>query len=516
MDISDIKDAHELLPSLWVEGMKNESGFPIEFKNHRFMIDIYNDLSPFQVILKPPQIGATVMNVLKALWVASHMGKQIIYTLPTATDMYEMVSSGFNRIIAQNPELMELVSINDTMDHKQVGDGLIRFRGTFSAKQAMMVPSDLNIHDEVDASDPNVITQYETRLQAKANGWRWYFSHPSLAGRGVDVYWRQSDKKEWMVSCESCGHKQCLTWPTSVDTIRQSYICKECKQSISDYTRRNGAWEATGTGQFSGYHVSQLMCPWISAEKIIDAYNDQTKTKQYFYNYVLGLPYADSQDIITKEQVLANVTDDFNAQEDRVFIGVDTGLPIWVVLMNKDGVFHTKYLGEPSANYDPYKELEAYLLRWPQSILVSDQGGDLIGIRQLQAKYPGRVYLGFYRKDRKTSEIVKWEHEKQEVIIDRNKMISLMVDQMREGNRIKLNGSKEEFDLFANHFTNMYRTIVDSPTGPQYVWERRGPDHLAHAMLYAMVAYEHWHNEPDAFATPDWMNGLKTGRMFTQ
>ena len=57
---------------------------------------------------------------------------------------------------------------------------------------------------------------------------------------------------------------------------------------------------------------------------------------------------------------------------------------------------------------DPYQELEALLRRWPKSIIIADQGGDLIGIRKLQAKYPGRVFLVWYRRDKKGKEIIKW------------------------------------------------------------------------------------------------------------
>ena len=82
----------------------------------------------------------------------------------------------YHRIIAQNPIFGEWVKDHDTVEQKQVGDNIIYFRGTFSAKQAMMVASQLNVHDEVDASDAEVLTQYETRQQAEAGGMRWYFS----------------------------------------------------------------------------------------------------------------------------------------------------------------------------------------------------------------------------------------------------------------------------------------------------------------------------------------------------
>ena len=85
--------ATELYPTLWIEqnNICNEIGTPIEFKKRRFLLDIYNDFSPLQAILKPPQIGATVMNTLKSFFAAKELGKQIIYTLPTSGDVQEMV-----------------------------------------------------------------------------------------------------------------------------------------------------------------------------------------------------------------------------------------------------------------------------------------------------------------------------------------------------------------------------------------------------------------------------------------
>lgn len=500
--------------------MKNEVGLPIEFKNHSFLRDIYDDMSPLQVILKAPQVGATVMHVLKALFIASRHGKQIIYTLPTQSDVYEMVGGSFNRIIAQNQTLLDLVKDTDTMEHKAVGRGLIRFRGTFTSKQAMMVASDLNIHDEVDASDPKIITQYETRLQSKADGWRWYFSHPNLAGHGVDIYWAQSDKKEWFITCSECNTEQYLQWPQNISVERRIYICSTCQKELDNHTRTIGRWKPTNSGAFSGYHISQLMCPWITADKILEARADPMKDEQYFYNYVLGLPYASSDDLISVDTVLNNVTDELNSQDDRVIIGVDTGLPIWYVLMNREGVFHWGKCKEPSADYNPYAELEGFLLRWPKSIIVSDQGGDLIGIRQLQAKYPGRVFLAYYRKDRKSQQVVQWgdKDEFGKVVIDRNRMIQLIVEMMRD-TRFKLNGTKEEWRQFAEHFGNIYRVKTppdESQYGVEYQWERRGPDHLVHCLVYAFTGFDRYSGLPQIVdAGPDWMSGLKQARIFT-
>jgi len=510
----------ENLPALWVlkHKIKNEIGTPIEFTKRRFLWDIYNDLSPKQVLLKPPQIGATIMNAIKALYVAKKKNRQIIYTLPTQGDVQDMVGGSFNRIIAQNSILMEWIKDHDTIEQKSVGDSMIFYRGTFTSKQAMMIPSGLNIHDEVDASDPNVIVQYENRLQAQEDGgWRWYFSHPSLASHGVDVYWQKSDKKEWYIKCSHCGEEQVLTFPESIDQEKEIYVCKSCKEEISNDVRANGEWrnqdnvkwegQIEGDYEFSGWHVSQLMLWNKSAKDILNAYNDPLKDQQYFCNYVLGLPFVSSDDRIDPSVVLKNCVDVVNPQTERTVIGADTGHGIHYVMMNKDGVFYYDHETEITATKDPYDVIRGYLNRFPKSIAVFDQGGDLIGVRKLREAFPGRVFLCFYRKDRKSMDMVNWgdKDEYGKVVVDRNRMITLMIEQIRDIGRIRINGTHEEWKEFASHFGYMYRErlmVKESREkdnkelyGAEYVWKRNGPDHFAHALLYALVGLQRYGGE---------------------
>ncbi len=516
----EIVQAANMYPYTWVlqNDIKNEVGMPIDFDKRPFLIDIYNDLSPHQVLLKPPQIGATVMNTLKSLWVAKNKQRQIIYTLPTQGDVQDMVGGSFNRIIAQNPILMQWVKDHDTIEQKSVGDSMIFYRGTFTSKQAMMIPSGLNIHDEVDASDPSVIVQYENRLQAQEDGgWRWYFSHPTLAGHGVDVYWQDSDMKEWHLECEHCKEDQVLTWPDNIDTVRGIYICKFCKKELSHDNRISGVWKnkdgvewngkVEGNYHFSGWHVSQLMLWNKSAKDIIKAYRDPLKDQQYFWNYVLGLPYVSSDDRIDPAVVLRNCVDVINPRTARIVIGADTGHGIHFVLMNKDGVFYYEHATEITASKTPYHRVEQMLDKFPKSIAVFDQGGDLIGVRQLQQKYPGRVFLCFYNKDRKSVDLVEWgeNDEYWKVRVDRNRMMTLMVEQLRDIGRYRFNGTPEEWREFALMFGNIYREKIEvkeqigkddrSLYGAEYVWKRNGPDHFAHALLYGSVGMQRYGGE---------------------
>ena len=504
----------ETLPALWIlkHQIKTSNGLPFEFRDRRFMWDFINDMSPLQVMLKPPQIGATESEVVKSFWVANKMQKDIIYTLPTQGDVNEMAGGKVNRIVAQNPILREWVKDHDTVFQKSVGKNLIYYRGTFSAKQAMMVSSQLNIHDEVDASDPEVITQYQNRLEGSKGGWQWYFSHPSVAGHGVDVQWQQSDKKEWFVTC-LCGAQFPLEWPRNVSRDRARFECHVCGTPISDEQRRMGQWRRTAVGRFSGWHVSQLMCPWIDAANIIAKRDDPQKNEQYFYNYVLGLPYVGSDNRIEPERVLENVDPRVNSQSGPVIIDVDTGLPVHYVMMNKEGVFFARKCDQVSSSYDPYDELERMLNRFPNSIMVADQGGDLIGIRRLQDKYRGRVFLCHYRADRKTQEIARWgtDHELGNVVVDRNRAIQLVVEMLKEGKRIALNGQRADWQEVASHFGNMLRVVEETQFGAKYEWTRNGPDHFAHCIVYATVGLARFREEAAIIVGASPLDGIHKG-----
>lgn len=498
--------AREALPTLWIDKyqIKNEAGIRLEFKKRKFLEDILDDLSPLQVILKAPQIGATVTQIIKSLWVAKKLGKDIIYTLPTQGDVQDMAGGKINRIIAQNEVLRGWVKDHDTVEQKSVGENIIHYRGSFTTKSAMMVSSDLNIHDEVDASDQSVIEQYETRLQAKADGWRWYFSHPSVEDYGVDVHWKNSDQKHWFITCPHCKKEHYLQFPESLDFVKQVFICKLCKHELKDEDREKGRWipkyskkwqEKNGIIKpFSGYWIPQLICSWISAEKILKDYKD--KSSEYFYNYVLGLPYSGGDSKLGQLQLFQNLTGTLNAptNDERVIIGVDTGLKIdYVIGTQKLGLFF-------HGDTDNYNELDNLMRRWKKAIVIMDAGGDLIGSRQFYERWQGRVFLCYFVGERKDNDIAWWgEGEKYgQATVDRERGIQWVVDEFRN-KRIQLQGTESDWYEYWLDWKNLSRIkIFDNKTNQVrgIKWVRNGRDHRALATVL-------WRIGVDKFAEGD-------------
>ena len=461
--------------------IRNEQGVVLDFKDHPFLWDIYEDLSPKQVILKAAQIGLTTLQIIKSLWVARFKGIDIIYTLPTESDVQQFAGGKVNRIIAQNPVFQEWVKDKDSVEQKAVGDNLIYYRGTFTQKAAIMVSSDLNIYDEVDASKQDVIEQYATRLQHSKTKGEWFFSHPSAEQTGVDKYWGRSDQKHWFIKCPSCSKEQYLSYPESIDENLEQFVCKHCKAVLPDDARRKGRWvKKYKEAEFSGYWIPLLICPWISAKEILNY--RKHKSEEYFWNKVLGLPYVGGGNKLTKAQLMRNLTEKVNQQEGRIVIGIDTGKKLHYVCGNQQGLFYYDETTE-------WAEIEKLLNRWPRSIAVIDQGGDLIGPRALREKYPGRVFLCSYGEDRKTQELVRWGKRDEDgaVIADRNRMLQLVVDEFTDG-RVPLQGTENDWYDYYLHWSNLTRIKEENERGMlRKIWVRNGDDHWAHATAYWRV-----------------------------
>jgi hypothetical protein len=486
--------------------IKNEKGDRIEFGDHLFLYDIYRDNSRQLCVTKPAQVGLSTLQILKNHFDAKREKLDIIYTLPTDNDVNTFVSGKVNRIIANNPCMLEDVADKDSIEQKQIGNSYEYFRGTWTKKAAIMITADRLVHDEIDSSKLSVIADFPARLQHSKHKQIHVFSHPSVPNKGVDQYWKLSDQKEWFITCPHCQRQQFLSWNTeepskmSIDIAREVFVCKKCGGEIDDDTRAVGRWVPRTFAiqpEWSGYHISLLMAPWVSAKEIVAKHREVLEGKQtmdFFYNKVLGLPYSGSGNTVEEETIMSLITAEANEYSSRMIIGVDTGVALRYVVGNKQGLVGfgqmKDYMPDSVNGLAINETLEYWLQKFPNSIMVIDQGGDIIGSRKLRQKYPGRVYLCHYARDRKTMQLMRWgeSDESGNVLVDRNRMLQLLIDEAKD-KRFKLyNGSRSDWHDYWLHWSHIYRVWEEDSMGvPRFVWMRDGRDDWVHATLYWRV-----------------------------
>ncbi len=482
-------------------GISNDQGQPLDFKDHPYLKKIYADFSPKQAILKAAQIGFSTTANIKALWLAKNKGMDIIYSLPSASDIKDFVSGKTNRLIDNNSIFQQWTSDKDSIEQKRVGNNVIYFKGTWTERAAIATPADLYISDETDRSKQEIVQQFKTRLQHSKFGWEWYFSNPSAPGHGVDKYWQLSDQQHWFVKCE-CGEWQYLTMENILSEDGKAYFgCSQCGRELN---RHEGRWVAKYRDrEWRGYWIPLFVNPNVSAQQILDKRKEYSE--EQFYNFVLGQPYIGKGNVLTSQMFLQNLSSSVNSQEGRVIIGVDTGVDINVVCGNKEGLFYYD-------KFSDYAPLEALLRRWPNSVMVIDQGGDIIGPRKLREKYPNRVFLCYFREDRKNEQMIQWNDDGS-VVADRNKMIQLVVDEFTE-KRLPVFGSEADWYDYMVEWIGMYRTSEEKENTPgtiKRIWHKpaSGRCDYPFATVYWRIGMDRFKQEHATFHDP---NGIKWRR----
>lgn len=446
-------------PTGWVYINKfvNETQRPIEFKQHKFLIRPFSDLSPDIVVKKSAQVGFSVTAILKSIWLAKYMGLNIIYALPTNDIIKGFVQPKVDTLIASNPEIAKLIT-TDSVSLKQIGERFIHFKGTGSQREAISTSADLLVLDEYDrALDMNVVNTFDSRLQYSEFAWRWRFSNPSSVGFGVDMLYQDSDQMHWFIKCPHCNHEWYIDFEPSdqlnhyVNQEQREFVCGKCTKPLTNDDRRNGRWIAKyPSRKRRGYWISQMMAPWVTADGIMNQYEESNI--EFFHNFVLGKAYTPSDLIVNRETILrANAPS--TIPKINVVIGVDQNVSeqIWVAA-TPQGIF-------AHGRTKSWEELERLKLMW-NAMLVIDPAPYPTMPKKLADKYSD-VYLCRFKKIATLSMI---SVKGQDVWADRTRLLDAVAHEFAEATLL-LREKPYELEDYIVDWQNLYRTTVNEPDG---------------------------------------------------
>ena len=486
-------------PLVWArENCRTEKGDKLDFHNHQFLMDIYEDMSKNIVVQKSAQTGLTTFGINRALWFGDTHSVSIIYTFPTSSDVSEFSRARVKPIIQLSNYLMSRIADIDAVELKQIGGSFIYFRGTWSERQAISIPADMLIHDETDRSKPAIISMYQERLSHSKYKHTIHLSNPSHPDYGINALYNRSDRKKWFIKCNQCKKPQVLQYPESIHISGDDiyYQCVFCGGRITDDDRRNGYWESTNPGaKISGYHITQLMAPWISAEEIIEK-KEQERWLQTFYNFVLGEPYAGENVPIKRTDLLECVQNKYDLENEAryTYMGVDQGDEVHVTIWKKDKdikrlVYAEHITGKDGK--DPFDRLPELMDKYHVISCVIDAMPNKHSARRFALQFPGRVWLCYYSDSQK--EIIKWKEDadtkEYSVTTHRTETFDKLADEIRSKNTV-LPKLTQVVDEFMRHCCALAKEKVERPDGT-IVWKylATGPDHFAHSANYAMIAW---------------------------
>lgn len=471
-----------ILAWIFENNVVSEKGDMLDFADRPFLIDILTDWSQEIVIKKCAQIGGSVSFNLKALFAIIKFGWNILYTFPTDSDVQEFVNSKTNKIISANPQVFGGINA-DNVERKEFGGRFMFFKGTVSKTAAIMTTADLLIHDEASRSDQSVIDTMKSRTKASRYKGRWLFSNPTTEKDAIDISWNKSDKKEWMVTCHNpeCKHEQVLTFPESIDMERRCFQCKECKEKLYKSDRRMGRWVAQNPkAKISGYHISLLMAPWITAEEII---RDSEGDQEYFYNFVLGEPYSPGDIRVNKSTILDNWTPR-NLETGNWYLGVDVGNIKHYVLGSEKGVVKI-------GRFSKWSDLDDIMKQYKPKLVI-DAMPDNTMSKYYVENYRNAMMSYFQENKNNPKTIVWWgENDKSGVVYsNRNRILDQLIDEILNAKILFAFPSDIEVKNYLKHWETLRRTKVTDNKGIEsYAWDSTtGEDHYVFATLYYYLA----------------------------
>lgn len=510
----------ETIPE-WICENTNLRGRPFSFLDHEYQLKILNDQSVNVNVRKCSQIGISEMSVRLALAEVNIIpGFTVIYTMPTALAAQQFAKTRFDLVVQNSPRLlMNLNPDNDSSSVKQFGDSFIYIKGTKGSAAAISVPADHLIHDELDFSDAEVVSNYHSRLTHSPYKKKTNFSTPTVEKYGISAQMDRSRRFFNMCKCSHCGHGFIPDYFNDVDLpgfdghmkeinrdtiqgydVRKAVLrCPKCKE-IPDLSPEFREWvceNPTGDPDTAGYQISPFDAPKIITCSDLILASARYQRYADFVNFSLGLPSEDRETSITTEDLDAIRITAAGSGYLGYVMGIDVGqvchIMVAGITVSGIDVIHSEAL--------PHNQLErrkAELQKqWPIRATVMDSMPYFDMLLRMQgsdynlwgAFFSTMKDLDLYRVKVKDEEQDKGQMYIRQIDINRNRAFDALMESIRAKHiHIK---ADESWDRIVEHCTDMKRIRgLDGDGDMNYKWQKSESknDHFHHTLLYVWLA----------------------------
>ena len=345
--------------NVWLEGkLISMSG------NRQFQADIVNDDSRVTNTVKPAQIGLTTATIVYFLsGIVTQPKFNVIYALPSAGDASKLTVTKVNPIIYGSPAIKDRLDVNvDSVELKKIGDNFLFTRGCKSDTAALSISADCLVADEIDRSDPDVLKQFRSRLQASELAIIKQFSTPTIPKYGIAREAETSRRYRHMGKCHACGHIWLPSYHTDIVIPGFDKALDELtKYNIKDYKWQEARWNCPKCGRDPKFDPKTL--EWVvenpldnyeshtyyvstvtACRLLLPAYLVRTSTefnkRSEWQNQVLGETAEDAQTQLTQGDIEAAGVNAELASSNAHFMGCDMGLTCHIAIgrMTPDGL----------------------------------------------------------------------------------------------------------------------------------------------------------------------------------
>lgn len=507
----------------WITSKTFINDRPYSFRNHEFQLKVLQDESQEVNVQKCSQIGMTEAQGRWSLGICRLFpGFSLIYTMPYSNDAAILCKTRIDPIIANSPDLRSAMNPDlNNSEIKQIGSSFIYFRGTQGNTQAISIPADCIISDEIDRSSAHILSQYTSRLRHSPYKLRRNFSTPTVDGYGIADKMSTSRRFKNLCKCEFCNHwflpnyfdhvkipdfggdlkeinKRMLGW---INWKKAAVHCPSCGK-IPSLLPEHREWVQENPDDqhdAAGYYISPFDAPIV--QTIPELVFESTEYKRFseFVNQGLGLTYQDSEDTLTRED-LERALVYTNLKDSGLYaMGADMGLTCRIVIGRLDHtgvlvVVHREKV--PLGNFETRVRELAGEFRCVIKVFDSQPYVDLI--MRMQKRDPNLFAAVFVTS--KKIEVFKAVEQKAEpdegkldvkqVQINRNKALDELTGHIKKSG-MALQTDPNLNEDFVEECLDLKRVQKVNQDGElEYSWEKsaNGNDHFFFALLYLYVA----------------------------
>jgi len=520
LDFLDVNDRSqekrpELKPSeftekyIYVEGKPFNSGIGNGFDGRHYLRPIY-DGEISRLLLKcarQVEKSTTLGNrsISRSTMIPFH---KTLYVTPTAQQTSRFSADRLSRPMKTSPPLAKFQArllVDNIMFKEFHNHATITLAYAYhSADRIRGIPTDDVYVDEYQDILADHVPVIEEAASHSINPSYWYAGTPKSLSNSIEYLWENlSTKNEWVVPCE---HHIPKVWNIlSLKSIgKKGPICSSCG-NLLDTTK--GQWQITGDkdARVRGYHISQLMVPWVDWEDIL------YKLKKYplskFYNEVLGLSFDSGFRPLTRVQLkrnchpkISNSLEGLRAYRKAhstmpMFLGIDWGtgdvgfteitVSAYLPSIGRLGMIYTKrFQGEEAEPVLQLKLIKDFIKEFRIDMIGTDWGFGHYQNDELKRAFGKRVVT--YQYAHSLSQPVRWEDGHKRYMVNRTAVMSAIFNAIKRG--VFWFPNEEDFlDEYGVDFLNIFSEYSEASRSLIYDHPQDRPDDTFHSFLYSVL-----------------------------
>lgn len=501
---------------------------------HEFQRELLADTSSRIAVRKCSQVGLSEVMVQKLLAMSATMRHiRVIFTLPTKEMAVAFSKDRIDGAIDQSDFYSGMMDrATNSASQKKLGSCIIYVAGSFGANSAISVPAEIVINDEYDFSNQVVLGKLNSRLRHASivdeygqRGIKYMFSTPTVTGFGIDLEFGKGDQRYYMVKCEHCetwqnpdfndfevpGFTESMskfgrddTYNPDVKLSEAKILCPGCKRdlfsSLIQPERRQWIAKFPDNKEVRSYQVDPWAVPTFNTPAEIVRQMGQYPLKSDFYNFVLGVPYSDSDNTFTTDEnykalVKGAVLHPYMSSvvNFHTVIGLDIGktchMTVGIPMGKKLHVIWAEAIENSRDNPAAPQVLARY--DWFRCVqMVIDSGPDISLVNALTSARRD-VRAAVYVRSLSGPKIYEEKSSEPVVNIDRTKALTYLLAKHNSQEIMYPKDDTITNEIF-QHLATTKKVRRQNPDGTftEMFTKTDNLDHYTHSLNYLMIAME--------------------------